>query len=51
MNAMNRKHLGAHGGTPDATEEDEDVLDLPVNPDESIPLIPDDDDRVVNVPS
>lgn len=37
-------------GLPDAEDEDSG-LDLPVNPDESIPLIPDDDERVVNVPS
>lgn len=30
--------------------EDEDGLELPVNPDEGTPLIPD-DERVVNVPS
>lgn len=35
--------------TEDATE-DEDGLDLPVDPDEGTTLIPD-DERVVNVPS
>ncbi len=30
---------------------DDDALELPVNPDEGGSLIPDDDERVVNVPS
>ena len=30
---------------------DDDALELPVEPDEGMPLIPDDDERVVNVPS
>jgi len=38
-------------GPPVEAEEDEDGLELPVNPDEGAPLIPDDDERVVNVPS
>ena len=37
-------------GPPDETEEDEDGLELPVDPDEGMPLIPD-DERVINVPS
>ncbi len=38
-------------GPPDETEEDEDDgLELPVDPDEGMPLIPD-DERVINVPS
>jgi len=38
---------------PEEAEEDDDGLELPVDPDEGAPLIPDDDDdgRVVNVPS
>jgi hypothetical protein len=37
---------------PEEPEEDDDGLELPVSPDEGVPLIPDDDDeRVVNVPS
>ncbi len=39
------------GGPPEGGSEDEEGLDLPVNPDESNPIIPDDDDRVVHVPS
>lgn len=35
--------------TEEATEE-EDGLDLPVDPDEGMPLIPD-DERVIDVPS
>ncbi len=31
--------------------DDGDPLDLPIEPDEGTPLIPDDDERVVNVPS
>ncbi len=31
--------------------DDGDPLELPIEPDEGTPLIPDDDDRVVNVPS
>ncbi|UUZ71471.1 hypothetical protein [Polaromonas sp. JS666] len=31
--------------------EDDDGLELPVTPDEGAPLIPDDDERVINVPS
>ncbi|MGH8858602.1 MAG: hypothetical protein ACREXG_11360 [Polaromonas sp.] len=38
------------GPTPEEAAEDEDGLELPVNPDEGVPLIPD-DERVVNVPS
>jgi hypothetical protein len=34
----------------DDAAEDEQALDLPVNPDEGVPLIPD-DERVVQVPS
>ena len=37
-------------GPPDEDEEDEDGLELPVDPDEGVPMIPD-DERVVNVPS
>lgn len=40
-----------HKPPPEETEEDDDGLELPVNPDEGAPLIPDDDERVVNVPS
>ncbi len=37
---------------PEEAEEDDDGLELPVDPDEGTPLLPDDDDeRVVNVPS
>ncbi|MHB1199971.1 MAG: hypothetical protein ACYCZ6_10515 [Polaromonas sp.] len=36
---------------PEEADEDDDGLELPVNPDEGTPLIPDDDERVVNVPS
>ena len=38
-------------GPPEETSEDDDALELPVEPDEGMPLIPDDDERVVNVPS
>jgi hypothetical protein len=38
-------------GPPEETAEDDDALELPVEPDEGMPLIPDDDERVVNVPS
>lgn len=31
--------------------EDGDPLELPIEPDEGVPVIPDDDERVVNVPS
>lgn len=37
-------------GPPDDSPDDTG-LELPVNPDEGLPLIPDDDERVVNVPS
>lgn len=37
-------------GPPEETPDD-DALELPVEPDEGMPLIPDDDERVVNVPS
>lgn len=35
---------------PDEVAEDDDNLDLPVEPDEGTPLIPD-DERVVDIPS
>ena len=38
-------------GPPEEAGEDDDALELPVEPDEGMPLIPDDDERVVNVPS
>ncbi len=31
--------------------EDGDPLEFPIEPDEGVPVIPDDDERVVNVPS
>ena len=37
--------------SPEDAVDDEQALDLPVNPDEGTPLIPDDDERVVQVPS
>jgi hypothetical protein len=37
-------------GPPEETPDDNDALELPVEPDEGTPLIPD-DERVVNVPS
>lgn len=37
------------GGTDGA--EDEDELELPVDPDEGMPVIPDDDERVLDIPS
>ncbi|MDB5964194.1 MAG: hypothetical protein JWQ72_694 [Polaromonas sp.] len=37
--------------SPEDAGEDEQTLDLPVNPDEGMPLIPDDDERMVQVPS
>ena len=36
--------------TPDDSADDEQALELPVNPDEGMPLIPD-DERVVQIPS
>ncbi|OGB07678.1 MAG: hypothetical protein A3E79_06115 [Burkholderiales bacterium RIFCSPHIGHO2_12_FULL_61_11] len=39
------------GPSEDVEDEEEEGLELPVNPDEGTPLIPDDDERVVNVPS
>ena len=36
---------------PEEDTKDDDGLELPVTPDEGAPLIPDDDERVVNVPS
>ncbi len=47
-----RNPVGAPPGhsPPDDTPDDSG-LELPVNPDEGLPLIPDDDERVVNVPS
>ena len=36
---------------PEDDPEDESGLDLPVNPDDGGGVIPEDDDRVVNVPS
>ena len=38
------------GPSVEETTEDEDGLDLPVDPDEGMPLIPD-DERVIDVPS
>ncbi len=38
-------------GPPEETSDDDEALELPVEPDEGTPLIPDDDERVVNVPS
>lgn len=38
-------------GPPEEALDDDDALELPVEPDEGMPLIPDDDERVVNVPS
>jgi hypothetical protein len=38
-------------GPPEETGDDDDALELPVEPDEGMPLIPDDDERVVNIPS
>jgi hypothetical protein len=38
-------------GPPEEAAEDDEALELPVEPDEGMPLIPDDDERVVNVPS
>ncbi|MFC5519563.1 hypothetical protein [Polaromonas jejuensis] len=35
-----------HSGPPEEDEDEEDGLELPVDPDEGAPLIPD-DDRVV----
>jgi len=37
-------------GPPEEVPDDDDALELPVEPDEGTPLIPD-DERVVNVPS
>jgi len=37
-------------GPPEEAPDDDDALELPVEPDEGTPLIPD-DERVVNVPS
>ncbi|UUZ78660.1 hypothetical protein LP414_02905 [Polaromonas sp. P1(28)-13] len=45
----NRPREKPKPGSGEDTEE-EDGLELPVNPDEGTPLIPD-DERVVNVPS
>lgn len=48
---------GANNGSPrkkpepEEDAEDDDGLELPVTPDEGAPLIPDDDERVVHVPS
>lgn len=33
------------------TADDDNPLELPIDPDEGASLIPDDDERVVNVPS
>ncbi|OYY50461.1 MAG: hypothetical protein B7Y54_12255 [Polaromonas sp. 35-63-240] len=38
------------GPSVEETADDEDGLDLPVDPDEGMPLIPD-DERVIDVPS
>ena len=38
------------GPSVEETGEEEDGLDLPVDPDEGMPLIPD-DERVIDVPS
>lgn len=49
---INATHGRPRKGLPEEEEDDDDGLELPVNPDEGAPLIPDDDDeRVVNVPS
>lgn len=39
-----------NGPSVEETADDEDELDLPVDPDEGMPLIPD-DERVIDVPS
>lgn len=36
---------------PEEDTQEDDGLELPVSPDEGAPLIPDDDERVINVPS
>lgn len=48
---INATHGRPRKGLPEEEEEEDDGLELPVNPDEGAPLIPDDDERVVNVPS
>lgn len=39
-----------NGPSVEETADEEDGLDLPVDPDEGMPLIPD-DERVIDVPS
>ena len=42
--------LLAEDATGTETDDDEDELELPVDPDEGMPVIPD-DERVIDVPS
>jgi hypothetical protein len=44
------EHGQPRHGPPEESPDDDDALELPVEPDEGTPLIPD-DERVVNVPS
>ena len=46
-----RSHDKYYSGPPETSTGEEDELELPVNPDESNPIIPDDDERILNVPS
>lgn len=49
VNAMSEGR--ARGVVSEEDPEFEEGLELPVEPDAGEPVIPDDDDRVVNVPS
>ncbi|GEM_PF-751617 len=52
LTRVDANHGRPRKGLPEEEDEEEDGLELPVNPDEGAPLIPDDDDeRVVNAPS
>ncbi|MFZ2294258.1 MAG: hypothetical protein WAW46_04400 [Polaromonas sp.] len=51
--ALRRAHVGhtlPRKGPAEEAEEDEEGLELPVNPDEGTPLIPDEEGQV-NVPT
>jgi hypothetical protein len=52
--ALNKAALSSlprHKAPDEAVEEDDEAQQLPISPDEGTPVIPDDDERVLDVPS
>lgn len=50
MNTRSRQHKHGNPGADETAEDVPDLVELPVNPDEATPLLPD-DDGVVQVPT